>query len=60
MIDTWRDAEMSSKKIRRRKKKFNIQCREFCKSMRKTWPDTRAALAKILSARLKEKSEAEE
>ena len=51
---------MSSKKIRRRKKKFNIQCREFRKSMCKTWPDTRAALAKMLSARLKENSEAEE
>ena len=51
---------MSSKKIRRRKKKFNIQCREFCKSMRKTWPDTKASLAKMLSARLKENSEAEE
>ena len=60
MIDTWRDEEMSSKKIRRRKKKFNIQCREYCKLMRKTWPDTRDALAKMLSARLKENSEAEE
>lgn len=51
---------MSSKKIRRRKKKFNIQCREYCKLMRKTWPDTRDALAKMLSARLKENSEDEE
>ena len=51
---------MSSKKIRRRKKKFNIQCREFCKLMRKKWPDTKAALAKMLSARLKENSEVEE
>ena len=51
---------MSGKKIRRSKKKYNIQCREFCKLIRKAWPDTRAALAKMLSARLKENSEAEE
>ena len=45
---------MSSKKIRRSKKKFNIQCREYCKLMRKEWPKTKAILAKMLSARLEE------